>query len=79
MSRKFGPERSLIELYIIIFLNKLKIVQNKKMKKINKTKRLWLRLCMRHFRDSQAPSWLSGPRTDVPAEPPSHMPRDPEE
>ena len=22
------------------------------------------------FRDSQAPSWLSGPRTDVPAEPP---------
>jgi hypothetical protein len=44
MSRKFGPERSLIELYIIIFLNKLKIVQNKKMKKINKTKRLWLRL-----------------------------------
>jgi hypothetical protein len=35
---------------------------------------------MRHFRDSQAPSWLSGPRTDVPAEPPpSHMPRDPEE
>ena len=26
------------------------------------------------FRDSQAPPWLSGPRTDVPAEPPSHMP-----
>ena len=22
------------------------------------------------FRDSQAPSWLSGPRTDVPSEPP---------
>ena len=34
---------------------------------------------MRHFRDSQAPSWLSGPRTDVPAKPPSHMPRDLEE
>jgi hypothetical protein len=24
------------------------------------------------FRDSHAPSWLSGSRTDVPAEPPSH-------
>ena len=22
------------------------------------------------FRDSQAPSWLSGPRADIPAEPP---------
>ena len=26
------------------------------------------------FRDSQAPSWLSGPQIDVPAEPPSHRP-----
>jgi hypothetical protein len=25
-------------------------------------------------RDSRAPSWLSRPRTDVPAEPPSHRP-----
>ena len=24
------------------------------------------------FRDSWVPSWFSGPRTDVPAEPPSH-------
>ena len=24
------------------------------------------------LRDSHAPSWLSGPRTDVPTEPPSH-------
>ena len=24
------------------------------------------------FRDLQAPSWLTGLRTDVPAEPPSH-------
>ena len=24
------------------------------------------------FRDSWAPSWLSGPRTDVPTEPPTH-------
>jgi len=29
---------------------------------------------MRPFRDSQARYWLSGPRTDVPAEPPSHRP-----
>jgi len=26
------------------------------------------------FRDSHAPSWLSGPRTDVPTEHPSHRP-----
>jgi hypothetical protein len=26
------------------------------------------------FKDSRAPSWLTGPGTDVPAEPPSHMP-----
>ena len=25
---------------------------------------------MGSFRDSHSPSWLSGPRTDVPAEPP---------
>jgi hypothetical protein len=25
---------------------------------------------MGSFRDSQVPSWLSGPQTDVPAEPP---------
>ena len=27
---------------------------------------------MRPFRDSQTPSWVPGPQTDVPAEPPSH-------
>ena len=26
------------------------------------------------FRDSQVPSWLSGPQTDVPAELPSYRP-----
>ena len=26
------------------------------------------------FRDSRASSWLPGPRTDVPTEPPSHRP-----
>jgi hypothetical protein len=29
---------------------------------------------MGSFRDSLAPSWLSSPRADVPADPPSHMP-----
>ena len=29
---------------------------------------------MRPFRDSQPPSWLSGPRTAVPTEPLSHRP-----
>ena len=29
---------------------------------------------MGSFRDSHAPSSLSGPRADVPADPPSHMP-----
>ena len=28
------------------------------------------------FRDSRASSWLPGPRTDVPTEPPSHRPCD---
>jgi hypothetical protein len=27
------------------------------------------------FRDSHAPSWLSGPRTDAPDEHPSHRPQ----
>ena len=64
----------LSEFYIIIFLNKLKIVENtpKKLKKnqnkISMAKALGL------FRDSQAPSWVSGPRTNVPAEPSSHRP-----
>ena len=29
---------------------------------------------MGSFRDSRAPSWLSGPRIDVPTEPSSHRP-----
>ena len=29
---------------------------------------------MGSFRDSLAPSWLSSPRADVPADPPSHVP-----
>ena len=31
-------------------------------------------IAMGPFRDSQAPSWDSGNRTDVPTEPPSHIP-----
>ena len=29
---------------------------------------------MEPFRDSRAPSWHSGPLTDIPTEPPSHRP-----
>ena len=56
------PEfRSLSEFYIIIFLNKLKIVENtrKKWKNLNKTsmaKTMW------PFRDSREPSCSPGPR-----------------
>ena len=46
--------RSLSEFYIIIFLNK------------NKTS---MARTMGPFRNSQNPSWLSGPRTDIPTEP----------
>ena len=55
---------------IIIFMHKLKIVEKKKKKsnKKIKIKRLW------PFKDSQAPSWLSRPRTDVPTELPCHSP-----
>jgi hypothetical protein len=53
------------EFYIIIFLNKLKIVESTKKNK-NKTS---MAKDMGPFRDSQALSWLSGPQTDVPAKP----------
>jgi hypothetical protein len=54
---------------MIIFLNKLKIP--KQIKNLNKTSMV---KDIGPFRDSQAPSWLSGPQTDVPTEPPSHRP-----
>jgi hypothetical protein len=64
----FQPEiRNLSEFYMIIFLNKLK------MKKQNKIKRLWLRQ-WGLFKDSQTPSLVSGTRFDAKAEPPSYRP-----
>ena len=45
--------------------------KNKKMKNPNKTS---LATAIGTFRDSRAPSWLSGLRTDIPTEPPSHGP-----
>jgi hypothetical protein len=70
----------LSEFYIIIFLNKLKIVENtnnkkrRNLKKI-KNKKASVAKAMSVFRDSRVPSCLSGPRTNVPAEPLSHRPR----
>jgi hypothetical protein len=52
--------RSLGEFYIVIFLNKLKIVEN-----TPKNEKIKI---------SQAPSWLFVSRIDVPAEPLSHRP-----
>ena len=65
--------RSLSEFYIIIFQNKLKIVENspQKWKSQNKTS---MAKAFGLFRDSRALSWVPGPRIDVSAEPPSHMP-----
>jgi hypothetical protein len=66
------PEfKRLSEFYIIIFLSKLKILENTKKNNQNKTsmaKAIW------PFRDLHAPSYVSGPRTDVPNEPSSHRP-----
>jgi hypothetical protein len=47
-------------LYIIIFLNKLKIVENKK--KIKNKNKTSMAEDMGPFRDSQALSWLSAPQ-----------------
>ena len=52
---------------IIIFLNKLKIVENTQKKTKGKYQN---KTSIGPFRDSQAPSWLSGLQTDVPTEPP---------
>ena len=67
--------RSLSEFYIIIFLNKLKLVENTKKtkyKKQNEKKqnKMSMAKVMGPFRNSQSLSWLSEPWTDVPAEPP---------
>jgi hypothetical protein len=64
--------KSQSEFYLIIFLNKLKIVENTNNNKIINTKNN-----NKTFTDkgrSGAPSWLPGPWTYVPAEPPSHRP-----
>ena len=71
----FGT-RSLSEFYIIIFLNKLKLVENTKKKTKHKKQneknqnKMSMAKGMGPFRNSQSLSWLSGPWTDVPAEPP---------
>jgi hypothetical protein len=65
------PElKRLSEFYIIIFLNKLKILENtnKNQNKTSMAKAIW------HFRVLHAPYYVSGPRTDVPTEPSSHRP-----
>jgi hypothetical protein len=64
--------RSLSEFYIyfvIIFLNKLQIVENTTQKGKNQNK-TFMTKALGSFRDSPAPSWVSGSQTDVPAEPP---------
>jgi hypothetical protein len=48
--------------YFSKYFSRLNIVGNKNMIKSKSN--------VYGFRDSQAPSWLSGPRSDVPAEPP---------
>ena len=65
----FYGARSLTEIYIIIFLQKLIIFENtpKNMKNLNK---MSMAKAMGPFRDSGAPSWLSVTQTDVPAKPP---------
>ena len=68
------PEfRNLSEYYIlvVIFLNKLKIVENIPKNKTSMAK------AMMPFKDSQTPSLISGPRTDVQAEFPLIGPADP--
>jgi len=47
---------------------KVENTKNKMKKNLNKTSMV---KAMGPFRDSQTPSWLSGPLTDVPSEPPS--------
>jgi hypothetical protein len=56
----------LSEFYIIIFLNKLKILENTFPLKMKTS----MAKAMGPFRYSQASSWVSGPRIDEPTEPP---------
>jgi hypothetical protein len=66
-----GPPkfRNLSESYIIIFTNKLKKL-NITPKKEEKIKiKMSVATTMEPVRDSQVPSWLFGPRTDVLAAP----------
>ena len=59
--------------YIIIFLNKLKIVENINNNKMEKNQnKTYMVKAMGPVRDSRPPFWLCGPRTNIPAEPPSH-------
>ena len=52
---------------MIIFLNKLKIVENTPIKSKNQNETS-MADAMWPFTDSQAPSWFSGSRTNVPTE-----------
>jgi hypothetical protein len=52
---------------ITAYLNKLKIVE--KYQKVYEKNLNKMSMAKDRFRDSRAPSWPSGPRTDVPAEP----------
>ena len=62
--------KSLREFYIIVFLNKLKMVENTHQKYEKNQNKTSVAKSMGPFRDSQAPFWLSVPRTDVATEPP---------
>ena len=64
----FHKSRS--EFYIIIFLNKLKMVENTHKKYEKNQNKTSVAKSMGPFRDSQAPFWLTGPRSDVATEPP---------
>jgi hypothetical protein len=55
----------LSEFYIMIFLNKLKILENTSPRKMKTS----MAKAMGSFRYSQA-SWVSGPQIDEPTEPP---------
>ena len=69
------PEfRGLTELYIVIFLNNLKIVENPPKERENLKIRMLMANAMEPFRDSHSSSWFSGSWIDVSVEPPSHRP-----
>ena len=58
----------LSEFYVIIFLNKLKIVENTFL--LNQNKTSMVKVMMGPFRDSRTPSWISWLQTVVPNKPP---------